>query len=377
MGVLKSIEIGGTDLSLFNCRLCGPAIYDAPERDVTKVSIPGRSGDLILDNGRFKNVSGEFDCLIESNDAVRDFEELKSWLKSLRGYQRIEEEFHPGEYRMGEFYAPITYKAADRKGISFKLNADCKPQRFLMEGEHEYGNIIPAELNEEWTGQYRTPNIPATSSTVFRLKPTGDLTDLSVDDCTIENLWNAPSLPANAVATWKAGNYVDLTGFQDDTVFCLFLSTAYTWLIETDAVSGQTECYTIKANDPVINNTYYEASPLFVIRAVDDDISLSSTYFIQFIVNGIRVRVLRTFVTEHSDCTLYIDSEVQDCYFIEDGIKKNANAYVSLVDESTGAVTTDFPKFAPGKNTITYAYQSTLYYNPLSAMTYIPRWYTI
>lgn len=378
MGVLKNIEIAGTDLSVFNCRIVNPGLFDAPERDVTKVSIPGRSGDLLLDNGRFKNVTVEYDCLIASDDAVRDFNNLVAWLKSMKGYQRIEECFHPDEYRLGIFYPVISAKSADRKTINFKLKADCKPQRFLKEGEAEYGNVIPGELHSQWTGWYRLPNVAYDGDVSISIRPVGDITGISTNDAYMISMMALTIYtPSAAVDAWEDGEFYDLTQLMTvDETYQIYLSTDYSWEVKTDILTESEEVYSVKADIPVENITSYESSPVFVIRNKDDENSMTGTYFTQFVVNGIKIRVLRTFVTQHDGCDLYIDSEVQDCYYIDDGVKKNANAYVSLVD-SAGNSTTEFPKFVSGINHVMPVYDSTLHFHPFSAMSFIPRWYTI
>ena len=376
MGVLKNIDIAGTDLSVFNCKLVNPGLFDAPERDITKVSVPGRSGDLILDNGRFKNITIEYDCLIESDDARRDFTNLVAWLKSLNGYQRIEERFHPGEYRLGVFYPVISYKVGNNNSVNFKLKADCKPQRFLKEGEAEYGNFVPGELNSEWSGMYRLPNFSYDGTRSMRLKRIGETSEIS-GAYMVSLRALTIYVPDSAVDDWDDGNFYDLTSLMTtDETYAIYLSTDYEWQIETDVLTGSDEVYSIKADAPVENPTLYESSPVFVIKNINDEFSGNRTYFTQFVVNGIKIRVLRTFVTQHSGCDLYIDSEVQDCYYIDNGVKYNANAYVSMLD-SAGNATTEFPTFAPGINHIVPAYESNLYFTPFSAMSYISRWWTI
>ena len=54
---MKSFTFAGRSSKDFGIYLSGSGVFNAPERDVETISIPGRSGDLILDNGRFKNIS--------------------------------------------------------------------------------------------------------------------------------------------------------------------------------------------------------------------------------------------------------------------------------------------------------------------------------
>lgn len=130
----------------FGIVLSGFDTYSTPERDVTMMSVPGRSGDLTLDNGRFENVELTYKCLIYKNN-LRDYEAFRSFMASCRGYQRLEDNFHPEEYRVAVFKDDISPKLkGDYEAASFEITFNCKPQRYLKSGEEsitiENGGII-------------------------------------------------------------------------------------------------------------------------------------------------------------------------------------------------------------------------------------------
>lgn len=138
-GPKQKITYNGVDLSTFGLYVSGNKTFDAPERDVDKVEVPGRSGDLIFDNGRFKNVELHYEyCFIASNTSDFDtkFSELKNFLLSDPGYHRLEDTYHPDEYRMAAFLGPIEVSMDASLEIgTFDLVFDCKPQRYLKSGE--------------------------------------------------------------------------------------------------------------------------------------------------------------------------------------------------------------------------------------------------
>lgn len=49
--------------------------YKGAARDVTYISVPGRSGDLITDNGKYKNIDIPYDCIL-LNNTEKGFAEL-------------------------------------------------------------------------------------------------------------------------------------------------------------------------------------------------------------------------------------------------------------------------------------------------------------
>ena len=83
-----------------NTYLASSTMFDASERDVEMVEIPGRNGTVIYDNGRYKNFSASVYCYIPSNMQTY-VDALRNWLLSKVSYCRYEDTLHPDEYRMG------------------------------------------------------------------------------------------------------------------------------------------------------------------------------------------------------------------------------------------------------------------------------------
>lgn len=114
----------------------GSGTFNSPQRDVDTISIPGRNGDLIIDNGRYKNISVFYPVFI-CHDFAERVQEARNWLLSKDGYKRLEDDYDPYHYRMAAFNGPVDFdmKFLNRIGEA-TLKFDCKPQRFLKLGEH-------------------------------------------------------------------------------------------------------------------------------------------------------------------------------------------------------------------------------------------------
>lgn len=120
----------------FNAQISGAGTFNAPERDIKSVSVPGRNGDLTMDNGRYKNTTVKYPTYIAQNYS-KNAEGLRNYLLSKIGYKRLEDTYHPDEYRMAKYIGPFNGGAT--KGMhagSFELAFDCMPQRFLKDGEN-------------------------------------------------------------------------------------------------------------------------------------------------------------------------------------------------------------------------------------------------
>lgn len=134
MNSMSDLIIGGKNLSDFNVHLSGTGTYDAPAPDVTAYSVPGRNGDLLIDNGRYSNITVEYPAFIFRNFAG-SMNALRAYLQSLKSYVRIEDSYHPDFYRMGRCASEFIVEAEpSHKAGSFTIRFDCKPQRFLKRG---------------------------------------------------------------------------------------------------------------------------------------------------------------------------------------------------------------------------------------------------
>ena len=130
------IVYNGKSFLDFGVFISGAGTFDAPERDTTKIEIPGKNGDLTLDNGRYKNMPLKYPAFIAS-DFTANIEGLRNFLLTQKGYVRLEDTYHPDEFRMAKISGSFTAKPiAELYAGEFDLEFDCYPQRFLKSGEH-------------------------------------------------------------------------------------------------------------------------------------------------------------------------------------------------------------------------------------------------
>ena len=121
------------------CYKLHPIHFPTPERDVTVITIPGRDGDVVEDNGCYKNVNITVELVIEATgqkDFIEYFDILKNAIESQAGYQRIEDSFYPDEFCYG-YVTKIERDQSDTQNGKVVLSINCKPQRFLKSGEIE------------------------------------------------------------------------------------------------------------------------------------------------------------------------------------------------------------------------------------------------
>ena len=145
------IIFGGVDSSDYGIYISGEGVYNAPERAVELVNVPGRNGAIALDQGRYNNIIVTYPAMVLEEDQETFRERLSAFrnaILSQRGYQRLEDSYHPEEYRMGVYCEGLEVKdlLTYHQGGNFELTFNCKPQRWLTVGEYpipvESGDIL-------------------------------------------------------------------------------------------------------------------------------------------------------------------------------------------------------------------------------------------
>lgn len=149
------IFFNGKSLADYGVHVSGDGTFNSPEKDFETVEVPGRNGDLHIFNERFKNVDLTYKAFIigdnypsnygkdnyddARSDKAIDFRarirSLRAWLMYPNGYVRLEDTYHPDEYRMALFKGPLETEAVLLQAGEFDLTFNCMPQRFLKSGE--------------------------------------------------------------------------------------------------------------------------------------------------------------------------------------------------------------------------------------------------
>lgn len=145
------IIFGDVDSSEYDIYVSGKGVYNAPERAVEFVTVPGRNGSIALDQGRYENITVVYPAMYLGKDQEEFREKLSEFrnaILSQKGYQKLEDSYHPDEYRMGVYTAGLEVSKVFRKmrGGEFELSFECKPQRWLKCGDYpvpiESGSVL-------------------------------------------------------------------------------------------------------------------------------------------------------------------------------------------------------------------------------------------
>lgn len=404
----KSFTFNGISAADYGVYVTDVNVFNSAERAVEYITIPGRNGSFALDHGRFENIIVEYECALGQDtdvDFATAISDFRNALAAVKGYQRLEDDMNPDEYRMAVFSKGLEAPTLNQQTATFKVEFNCKPQRYLKSGD---------------TTVTITSGDTITNPTLFDASPTlyvdgygtiniGDNT-VTINNAPYGNLLLANATTTTGAQTLDAGNYALLnTGDQivipTGTSWQVRLSSGRTiirsgtGIIRGDVVSGLvtvkvTPHYT--AYNVVINGMAFDCGTTetqnatltlnwtdrdgnsytgylyyaYMYDAATGTISITNTGQSGFdspfsveqhggysyaVVNGQSTK------TPTLD-TITIDMEIGEAYTENGGIVSSANAIVSMPAK--------LPTLAPGSNTITYD-------NTITGLEITPKWWKV
>ena len=114
-----------------------PPSYHAAERDYEMTHIPGRSGDFLIDNGSYRNVTRSYKIAFGSIRKTHSemASAVSEWLHSANGYTRLEDTYEPEYYRLAIYKDDVNLTNILNHLGRATIDFDCMPQRFLKSGE--------------------------------------------------------------------------------------------------------------------------------------------------------------------------------------------------------------------------------------------------
>ena len=424
--IYKSLFFDGEDSRDYGVYITGEAVFNAPEREVELVSIPGRNGAFALDKGRFENIEVTYPAGIFA-DTEADFAEAMSDFRNLlcskRGYVRLQDEYNPDEYRMAMFIAGLEaepVRSDHGYGAEFTLTFNCKPQRWLTSGE----TAVSVDSGDTLTNPTRFESSPLLEILGYGNIDIGgqsiEVYDAALDEQILRKGIHYENKTSVRVAYYYMINqnlealtegdtiYLDGITVTERTTFTSVppnypnLSSVYAWeTAETIPLTAtkisntvaQTSwkykrldfVYGTASTTPTYTTTLYYS--FYDEDGIDFERGRNYTFYVSydgdktFVINisgespfeiegsGIAGTIVRSLdlpdiigVPTLSNLTKYIDLDIGECYAYQGGEVISWNSSASLPS--------DLPTLAPGSNEITYD-------NTITELKVKPRWWKI
>lgn len=411
----KYFTYDGESSRTYDVYLTGEGVFNAPERTVEMIEIPGRNGNYALDQGRFNNIEVTYKAGIvdySESDFADKVSAVRNWLCSKVGYKRLSDDYNPNEYRMAVYKSGVNIEHEDLRTGTFEITFDCKPQRWLTSGETatavaNNGTISNPTLfdaspalefkgygNIGISGQtINIANVPvgnillANGTSKSQIMP--DYTDRNVvefirqtinvsglntaDTITLDTstftyhftlLWPSDEVDNLSVFN-QTGSGVNTVAVKQDKLNALFITTFDPIVFNKGTASTTTHTYQwsgeIGAEFVGMHMTVkiqYDGANAIVMSATEEEGggNLYRTTEIGSLgaVNG--------YSTVTASGTFTVDLDLGEAYWDKSGTIIDANYAVSL-----GA---DLPTLKPGNNTITYD-------NTITNFKITPNWWKV
>lgn len=132
----ETFYLDGVDARSVGIKLQSPVEFSDAVPVVDIQSIPGRNGDLVWDTGSYENRSGSASCFCLQKDVEKALSAAGRFLMSGKGYRRLETSDDPDHFWMARVENSPEIAMRLRTLAPFSIDFDCKPQRFLKDGEN-------------------------------------------------------------------------------------------------------------------------------------------------------------------------------------------------------------------------------------------------
>lgn len=419
IGIFKSLIFGDVNSADYGIYITGEAVYNAPERAVEMVTVPGRNGAIALDQGRWENIEVSYPAGCfggDQSDFASKISDFRNAIVSQIGYQRLTDEYNPNEYRMAVYAEGLDVKPKSKgRAGEFTITFDCKPQRYLTSGETE----ITVESGDTLTNptQYASsPLLKLTGYGTAEINGYGiNIADDLVGNVSLGAVYDRSGLPyvvnfpdvhinsgdlieiSNARiyvryehsqsqtkyitnGSWDnlSGDWSSMSASQGNmqdpvsnlwlswVTFGFFFSVRLKFYYGTPATKYISADLTVTFNEgspytfPVTIQVDYDGNKTITftsskIEPVDPSLSVAFTHI-----------AFSNFVIYSSATTFgqptYIDCDLGETYTIEDGVVSSLNKYISLGS--------DLPKLESGSNEVTFD-------NTITDFKIVPRWWKL
>lgn len=118
-------------------------------RKLDAQAVPGRNGDIIYPQEAFNNYVQPYEVYVSAEQmrlpaAMRG---VGAWLCGPRGYQTLVDSYDIDTYREAYYVGPLNVDSILHRFGRATIEFNCKPQRFLRDGDEEIQVVSGQEIN--------------------------------------------------------------------------------------------------------------------------------------------------------------------------------------------------------------------------------------
>lgn len=408
MGVTpNTLTFGSVNTADYGIYITGEAAFNAPARVYDAYDVPGRNGQLLVDQGRFENIEVTYPAFIfdyQTANFAERMSQIRNAFLAQKGYVRLSDSYNTGEYREAVYGGGFEVEPQHfNQSGEFELTFNCKPQRFLTSGETATAIASGGKVNNPTLFDARpqlqvwgSGNITFNSKTItVQNVPYGSIQIVkpqSGNTVTFNNtnLFNTGDRITVMTPTRKSVSFTYQKHFTSNGVAVSKTSGAYdttvatrvesvgsnykvtftlTWpdvvfVAGTSSTNTATYSFTITTTD---NTTYTGTfSVSLAYSSSNNTLTLSSTATAS---NAGTTHNTGSYNEAWVNSTksslgdpMYIDLDIGEAYNMDSGEMVSVNNNVSIPPQ--------LPVLPPGETTITYS-------NTFTSVKVVPRWWKV
>lgn len=130
--IINKVTYNGVSSDSLGIYVSRGSTYDAAAPDYTSYQIPGRNGDLQINNNRYENIDVSYPVFIPGSFPTL-VQAVRNWMRSADGYVTLQDTYDATHYRLARGKDVLSFEPSPaNNGANFELVFDCKPQRFLI-----------------------------------------------------------------------------------------------------------------------------------------------------------------------------------------------------------------------------------------------------
>ena len=142
--MINWIEFNGQDSRDFNLYVRTKQTFNRAKRDLSFVSVPGRSGDVIIDNGKYKNIEIEYGLTLDTpqhsimthnENFFYAWDDICKWLSADDTYYKLVDSYDPLYYRKACLIDGLEIEQPHYSIGKFNIKFNCKPYRYRLDGD--------------------------------------------------------------------------------------------------------------------------------------------------------------------------------------------------------------------------------------------------
>ena len=400
--IYKTLTFDGVSSGDYGVYITGQAVYNAPQRDVEMIDIPGRNGAFELDKGRFKNIEVTYKAGIfakSENEFAKAISAFRNFLCSKNKYCQLTDDYNDGEFRMAVYKNGLEVTPAQLIAGEFDIVFECQPQRYLNSGQ----NTIAVDSGDDITNPTLFASRPLLEITGYgdlvlggktitiHNEPIGEVVVYNSDSKKTASAWtiNIDTQYANAgddiivaEASYDVNWYTQtgkVSSYSVDSITSPLNAMAVVWnstfhpLIEfrnqvftygtAASVTGSvtfsivTSAYGTLTADMTLTLSYDGSDAITISHTANRPNQLSS--------NNPKKSIGDVILDSSQPAIgnpLYLDLDIGEAYLTENDITISANNGVEIPPE--------LPTIPPGTSAITFD-------NTITDLKLVPRWWRI